>query len=507
MLKKRNRKIIAAIIIVLSTLLFVLAIYIKNYYDKDIVYQVIYYLNNGLANGSKELIYIGIKDSAILFCLVSLILVFPILSSKTHITFLNIRVFNKEKNIQIFPIKIINKSPISYSFIVFSLSLVFTSYYIGIFNYISNSNKTTKIYEEYYVDPSTINISFQEKNNLILIFLESMENSFASKANGGLFEQSIIPGLEKIAIENINFSNNISLIGGSQTTIGSNWTVASMVANTSGIPLSVYGINGNDLGKNKKFLPGAFSLGDVLEKEGYNQTLLLGSDAEFGGRKQYFQQHGNYFIYDSPYAIKIGDVSEDNYNLWGFEDDLLFELAKKELSILSTKNKPFNLTMLTVDSHNPGWDNNNCKINISNIILKATSCQSLYVAEFIDWLMKQPYYNNTTIVIIGDHLLMDFSTIGQNIPENYNRTVYNAIINSKVLPSKTNGRIFTAYDLYPTILAAMGAKIENNQLGFGINLFSDNKTLSEELGIKRIAKEPFYKSDYYFNKIYLGKKQ
>ena len=35
------------------------------------------------------------------------------------------------------------------------------------------------------------------------------------------------------------------------------------------------------------------------------------------------------------------------------------------------------------------------------------SCASRQVVDFVNWLKAQPFYENTTIVIVGDHLTMD----------------------------------------------------------------------------------------------------
>ena len=37
-------------------------------------------------------------------------------------------------------------------------------------------------------------------------------------------------------------------------------------------------------------------------------------------------------------------------------------------------------------------------------------------------------------------------------------------------------------DIYPTTLAAMGARIDGNRLGLGINLYSGEQTLLEKYG-------------------------
>ena len=55
---------------------------------------------------------------------------------------------------------------------------------------------------------------------------------------------------------------------------------------------------------------------------------------------------------------------------------------------------------------------------------------------------------------------------------------YNTIINSKVEPKNYKNRTFTSLDMYPTILASLGVEIEGNQLGLGVNLFSNKKRVS-----------------------------
>ena len=88
-------------------------------------------------------------------------------------------------------------------------------------------------------------------------------------------------------------------------------------------------------------------------------------------------------------------------------------------------------------------------------------------------------------------------------PNEYNRTIYNAFINSKIKADKTKNRIFTTYDFYPTILASLGFEISGNRLGLGTNLFSDRKTLAEEIGLNKFNKELKLKSQYY-DEILLG---
>ena len=74
-------------------------------------------------------------------------------------------------------------------------------------------------------------------------------------------------------------------------------------------------------------------------------------------------------------------------------------------------------------------------------------------------------------------------------------------INSNVKTNNTKNRLFTAFDIYPTTLAAIGAQVDGDRLALGTNLFSDKKTLMEELGKNKFTKEVAKISKYYNKKI------
>ena len=86
------------------------------------------------------------------------------------------------------------------------------------------------------------------------------------------------------------------------------------------------------------------------------------------------------------------------------------------------------------------------------------------------------------MVLVGDHLTMDNLYAHRNISEDYVRTAYNCIVNSAVQTDNTKNRLYTSFDLFPTMLAAMGCEIPGNRLGLGTNLFSQEQTLLEQYG-------------------------
>ena len=130
------------------------------------------------------------------------------------------------------------------------------------------------------------------------------------------------------------------------------------------------------------------------------------------------------------------------------------------------------------------------------------SCSSAKINELLEWIKAQPFYENTTIVLSGDHLTMDPDFM-KELDEEYVRTVYNCIINAPVKPVKEKNRQFATFDMMPTTLAALGVQIEGDRLALGTNLFSDKLTLTEEYGFEMLDKELQKKSEFY-NKEFLG---
>ncbi|MBQ2445274.1 MAG: LTA synthase family protein [Oscillospiraceae bacterium] len=359
----------------------------------------------------------------------------------------------------------------------------------------------SRIYEEEYRAPADVEITFPEKKrNLIYIYLESMESSFLSKELGGGCEENLIPELYELARENVNFSHNDG-VGGFPRTTHATWTSAAMVSQTAGVPLTI-DIAGIDLTEFKGYLPGATTLQDILREEGYYQTLMVGSDASFGGRREYYEQHGADHVYDLYTAREDGLIPSDYMVWWGFEDAKLFAYAKEELKKISAGEQPFAFTLLTVDTHHiDGYSCEYCPSHHKEQYENVLSCSSRQVLEFVRWLQEQEFYDNTTVIISGDHPSMDQQYFARNVDSDYTRHSYNCILNSAVTTTNTKNRDFTPMDMFPTTLAAMGCSIEGERLGLGTNLFSDLPTLSEEMGVETLNRELSKRSDYYNNEL------
>lgn len=399
----------------------------------------------------------------------------------------------------------IKKNILSFSLTAFVVSLLICGATVHVFPFVKAEFKESDFIQSHYVKPEENILHFPEKKrNLIYIFLESMESTFTDASAGEMITGCYIPELAALAEKNINFSHNEG-IGGALSYPGTTWTAAAMVTQTAGVPVKV-SLQADTYGAGDVFLPGVVSIGQILEEQGYNQVLLLGSNAEFHGREVYFTEHGNYEILDTDALKEAKRLPEDYEAWWGFEDEKLFAYAKEELTRLAEAEEPFNLTMLTADTHFPdGCPCRLCEERYDIPYANVLACSSRQVADFIAWIQEQPFYENTTIVISGDHLTMDGGFM-EDIDPDYIRTVYNCVIHAPEKPMREKNRMFGTMDLFPTTLAALGVKIDGEQLGLGTNLFSDRETLTEQYGYTFLAEELQKQSTFYDSEFLLLQK-
>jgi len=360
----------------------------------------------------------------------------------------------------------------------------------------------TDFIERNYIDPRTVEIIFPvEKRNLIYIMVESLEVAFLSEELGGTQPVNLIPEITRIWEDpnNISFSHSDGFGGAFALTSG--WTMASIVSQTAGIPLKA--IPGNATGVGSDFLPSAFTLGDILEENGYTNTFMIGSDAVFAGRDIYFSSHGNYRIFDLIYAQKNGIVPRDYKVFWGFEDEILYRWAKKELLLLAQEDAPFNFTLLTVDTHHPhGYLCNLCVFGLESEYERVIACASRQLFNFVTWIKQQKFFENTTIIIIGDHLTMSVE-FSSSLDPAYKRTMPLIFINSVATPIRTTNRQFSLLDMFPSTLAAMGVDIEGDRLGLGANLFSGKPTILELYSYDVVMEELAKSSRFYTLRFWL----
>ena len=110
--------------------------------------------------------------------------------------------------------------------------------------------------------------------------------------------------------------------------------------------------------------------------------------------------------------------------------------------------------------------------------------------------LLQECYENTVIIITGDHPRMD-TCLTESV-DYQDRTIYNCFLNARKTPEGgTTNRTSVMIDLYPTMLSAMGYTIEGDRLGLGTDLFSAAETLAEQMGYDELDEEVSKYSEYF----------
>ncbi len=302
--------------------------------------------------------------------------------------------------------------------------------------------------------------------NLVFIVMESYEKSFQ---NATILEQNLSPELSQIQTENISFQ-------GFQQLRQTGWTITSLMASFCGVPLKLNDMF-VDLSTYATFIPALPCWTSVTQAQGYETVMMKAADIQFTGTDKFALQHG------FQKAVGFRELNKTYGNgkrtQWGLNDNHFYEAVKDELTRLSNTGKPFILTSIQADTHQPnGFINETCA-PVFNDFRDAIICSDKEAASLIRWIQQQPFYENTTIVVMGDHLLSttNIDALMAKIP---NREIYLTVINPahdlKPFPHQ-----YTNLDVAPTILDALGFEF-NGQYGLGRSLFRAEKTLIELKG-------------------------
>lgn len=237
------------------------------------------------------------------------------------------------------------------------------------------------------------------KKNLITIYLESMEDTFE---DASLFGSNLLAPLDEATADWSRYDGLTQYVGGG-------WTMAGMVSTQCGVPLKsrilTSGVDPNAFGESvSAYLPGATCLGDILSAQGYTGVYLGGAAAGFAGKSTFYLGHG--------YSEDIGlddwkergiDPSEIS-SQWGLSDHELFQQARGFVRDLESSGSPFALTMITLDTHEPGQSYPSCPVTTDASLAHSIQCSMTAVADFIGYLKATGVLDDTVVVIMGDHL-------------------------------------------------------------------------------------------------------
>ncbi|MBF0413310.1 MAG: sulfatase-like hydrolase/transferase [Desulfamplus sp.] len=265
--------------------------------------------------------------------------------------------------------------------------------------------------------------------NLILIFLESMNFQFVNNLNF----PNLTPSLNRYSDRFTLLKNHIST---------ENATLPAMISSLCGI-VPDYSMGNDTLVYEESVYKNLACFTDILRSAGYYQVYMGGAESSFASKQDFLKQHGYHEIIGWEYwKNKDHYKDDDRHSYWGLYDSDLFGEAINKMEELKSLS-PFNFTLLTLNTHLPGFFSNSCSgyfddapNSTNSDMLNAIYCSDAALGRYLDWLDKKGFFENTTIVIVGDHKM-------------FNHEVTSEILGDKIEDQRIFGMIHSPGDNLP----------------------------------------------------------
>ena len=252
-----------------------------------------------------------------------------------------------------------------------------------------------KEYDEKYSETNYDLKGYIKGKNVIILQLESIQDFVINRKING---KEITPNLNKFINENIKISN-MFMQSYSSTADSEFSSITSLYPMENGMSYSRYYTNAYD------------NIFTMFENEGYTTSYMHGNYGYFWNRGNVYKAFGvqNIELKDS-----FADTSED---INGYlSDELLYTQAVEKLK---NYNKPFMSYIVSASSHTPFYllgleDKSKVSINVGKYentflgcYLEAVNYADYAFGIFIEKLKEADLYDDTVILLYGDHNGMD----------------------------------------------------------------------------------------------------
>lgn len=235
--------------------------------------------------------------------------------------------------------------------------------------------------------------------NIVIVYCESLETGYLKNEQLSKDMVNIKKIMEKD--DNWSFYDNYNCLP------GSTWTIGALYSTQTGLPTSFFGDGNKMFEKKNNYKTKLPSYGLILAKSGYDNLFLTGCSLDFAGTGNVMRGFG----YRCMGVNSFTKTTETGRTTWGMHDYDLFVKAKEEYKKLLDGGSPFNLTLLTIDTHFPkGFPDKRMQQHIgidADLETMDFSVASLdwLIYDFIEYIQNEDKLNNTAILILGDHLL------------------------------------------------------------------------------------------------------
>lgn len=314
-------------------------------------------------------------------------------------------------------------------------------------------------FAQHYLPPARLTFTVDKKpRNLVLVYVESLETAYRRT---DVFGRDLLASLT--ALHPLTFDAYEQLPG-------TGYTIAALVSTQCAVPLQIVGVlDWQKQGeKAPEFLPGATCLGDLLAAHGYRNVFMGGASLKFSGKGKFLVEHHYQEAFGRDEWLRRG-VPAGRMSGWGLHDDDLFAQARDKLRELHAAGTPFNLTLLTVDSHWPaGYLSPGCRARGAQGLDQIVECTAGMVAELIRFIRTEGWDADTGVVVIGDHLSPP-NSLSDPLSRVERRTIYNGFF-ARDTPTP-NRAALVHFDMLPTVLDFIGLHPDGGRVGLGFTAF------------------------------------
>lgn len=348
-------------------------------------------------------------------------------------------------------------------------------------------NELTSFFEEKNKEKAALSNRFKgiaKGKNLIIVQMEALQHFVInSKMNG----REITPNLNKLVKESLYFDNIYVQVAGGNTSDAEFMTNTSLYPAKEGAAYFRFATNEYN------------TIPKELKKEGYNSYALHAYGPAFWNRTEMYKAIG----FDT--FISSNDYVMDEYIGWGgwaLSDDSFFRQSLEKIDVT----KPFYSFFITLSGHHPysyfedkqTFDVGKYDRTYFGNYIKAQNYADAALGRFIERLKEMGLYENSLIVIYGDHTglpktqakeLLEFLGVDDNKVDWIKLQKIPLLIHCPGVKGETISTTGGQVDIFPMIANMMGFE---NYYALGKDL------LNTEKGYAVLRNGSVLTDDYYY---------
>ncbi len=319
---------------------------------------------------------------------------------------------------------------------------------------------------EHYAQPNDDYYGIAKGRNVIYIHLESFQQfliDYQLQVDGQSYE--VTPFLNSLyhSQETVAFSNFFNQVKAGKTSDSETLLETGLFGLSQGSFMVTYGSTNTQA-----------AAPDILaQTQGYTSAVFHGNSAAFWNRNQTYKKWGYNYFFDASY---FSEQTSNNSFQYGLNDKVML---KDSIKYLERLQQPFYTKYITVSNHYPyttslvgnetGFPLAKTEDDTINGYFATANYLDSSVEAFFNYLKASGLYDNSIIVLYGDHYGISNSR-NPNLAEligkdsetwtSYDNAMLQRVPYMVVVPGMTNGRVIDTYsgqvDALPTLLHLLG---------------------------------------------------